>query len=73
MNNIGSLKADSPFRPTYEDTFDLIEEFLLVSLYDDWKSFIEAEETYFSHVSRISCANNMFLTNSNCFMSIERD
>ncbi|CAF0779308.1 unnamed protein product [Brachionus calyciflorus] len=44
-----SIKANSIFIPTYEDTFDAIEEFLLVTLFDDWKNFIETEENFFSH------------------------
>lgn len=48
-----SLKANSVFIPTYEDTFDAIEEFLLLSLYDDWKIFMETEENYFKHVTNI--------------------
>ena len=49
-NNIGSVNATTPFRPTYEDTFDLIEEFLLNALYSDWKVFMETEEGFFRHV-----------------------
>lgn len=37
-------------RPTYEDTFDSIEEFLLNSLFGEWKAFMDAEENYFNHV-----------------------
>lgn len=45
-----SIKANSIFIPTYEDTFDAIEEFLLITLYDDWKVFMETEENFFNHV-----------------------
>lgn len=47
--NMVSFNSTS-FRPTYEDTFDQIEEFLLVALYDEWKLFMETEENYFNHV-----------------------
>lgn len=53
-----SLKANSVFIPTYEDTFDAIEEFLLLSLYDDWKVFMETEENFFNHVNRLSFSKN---------------
>ncbi len=50
-NNIGAVNAANPaFRPTYEDTFDAIEEFLLNVLYDEWKVFMDTEEKYFRHV-----------------------
>lgn len=39
-------------KPTYEDTFDSVEEFLLNSLFPEWKAFMENEEKYFNHVSR---------------------
>jgi len=38
------------FKPVYEDTFNSIEEFLLVSLYDEWKIFVENEEAIFKNV-----------------------
>lgn len=38
-------------KPTYEDTFDAIEEFLLNSLFAEWKEFMDAEEKYFNHVT----------------------
>ncbi|RNA26889.1 regulator of G- signaling 22 [Brachionus plicatilis] len=47
-----SLKANSVFIPTYEDTFDAIEEFLLLSLYDDWKNEIENIERSINIKSR---------------------
>ncbi len=51
VNNIGTINAaNQTFRPTYEDTFDIIEEFLLVSLYDDWTFFMQTEEKFFRHV-----------------------
>ena len=37
------------FKPVYEDTFDTIEEFILSSLYDEWKYFMETEDNYFNH------------------------
>lgn len=49
-NNIGTINAKSVYRPVYEDTFDAIEEFLLVSLYDEWKVLMETEENFFNHV-----------------------
>jgi hypothetical protein len=51
-NSIGSVNAANPsFRPTYEDTFDAIEEFLLNALYDDWRVFMDTEEKIFRHVT----------------------
>ena len=49
-DNIGNNYV-STFRPVYEDTLNPVEEFLLISLYDDWKMFMEAEESYFKHVN----------------------
>lgn len=49
--NIGQANYVSFFKPVYEDTFNSVEEFLLISLYDEWRVFMEAEETYFKHVS----------------------
>ena len=46
-NAIGQL---STFKPVYEDTFNPIEEFLLISLYDEWKVFMETEEKFFKNV-----------------------
>ncbi len=48
--NIGNDYGAS-FRPVYEDTLNSVEEFLLISLYDDWKMFMEVEESFFKHVS----------------------
>lgn len=45
-----SNSLEKYLNPTYEDTFDSIEEFILDSLFTEWKSFIEEEEKYFSHV-----------------------
>lgn len=53
VSNAFAKTATSEFRPTYEDTFDSIEEFLLNSLYDEWKLFMGAEENYFNHVCHI--------------------
>jgi hypothetical protein len=49
--NVNSINTSSTFKPVYEDTFDSIEEYLLLSLYDDWKVFIETETGYFRHVN----------------------
>ena len=46
MNASTSL---SLFKPVYEDTFDTIEEFILSTLYDEWKYFMETEDNYFNH------------------------
>ena len=47
--NIGAASQWSS-RPVYEDTFNTIEEFLLISLYDDWKVFMQTEASYFNQV-----------------------
>lgn len=51
--SVNNINTSSTFKPVYEDTFDSIEEFLLLSLYDDWKVFIETETGYFRHVIMI--------------------
>ncbi len=48
--NIGAANYMEAFKPVYEDTFNSIEEFLLVSLYDEWKIFVENEEAIFKNV-----------------------
>jgi hypothetical protein len=50
VNRIGKITAASVFQSVYEDTFDSIEEFLLLALYDEWKAFMETEDSYFNHV-----------------------
>lgn len=44
-----NMNESSVFKPVYEDTFDSIEEFLLLSLFEEWKSFLETEKGYFRH------------------------
>jgi hypothetical protein len=48
---IGAGNYVSHFKPVYEDTFIAIEEYLLVSLYDDWRAFMEAEESFYNNVA----------------------
>ena len=48
---IGAGNFVSFFKPVYEDTFINIEEYLLVSLYDDWRAFMEVEESFYNNVS----------------------
>lgn len=50
-NNIGKVSSasTSSFKPVYEDTFDSIEEFIANELYDEWKFFMETEDSYFNH------------------------
>lgn len=48
---IGVGNFVSYFKPVYEDTFISIEEYLLVSLYDDWRAFMEVEESFYNNVS----------------------
>jgi hypothetical protein len=41
-------------RPLYEDTFDIIDDFLCECLFDEWKNFVQTENTYFNQVRRKS-------------------
>ncbi len=59
--SVNNINTSSTFKPVYEDTFDSIEEFLLLSLYDDWRVFIETEKGYFRHVIyKVKIIKNIF-------------
>ena len=45
-----TLEINKIKKPLYEDTFDLIEEFLSDSLFDEWKAFVQTENDFFNKV-----------------------